>query len=83
MARKSMKLRFWLPVAYVVIGLCLVFMFRGAEHGWGRQAFYFLNWPSSLLLQIKPQTALFCLAAGMIQWTFIGYVCDRMRNRKR
>jgi len=78
----SMKLRFWFPLAYIVAGLCLVFVFGGAGHGWGGAGFFYVSWPAALLVESTKEVVLWCLLVGIIQWAFIGYLVERLARKK-
>ena len=77
-----MKLRFWLPLAYSVVGLFLAFVFGGAGHGWGGEAFFYLSWPVALLVENTKEIVLWCLLVGNIQWAIVGYIVGRVLGRK-
>lgn len=77
-----MKLRFWIPLAYSVAGLCLVFGFGGAGHGWGGEAFFYLSWPAALLVENTKEIVLWCLVVGNVQWAIVGYIAERLLWRR-
>lgn len=77
-----MKLRIWLPLAYTVAGLCLVFIFGGGGHGWGGEAFFYLSWPVALLVESTKEIVLWGLVAGNVQWAIVGYIAERLLRRK-
>ena len=77
-----MKLKIWLPLTYSVAGLCLVFIFGGAGHGWGGEAFFYLSWPAALLVENTKEIVLWCLLIGNVQWAIIGYIAERLLRRK-
>ncbi len=77
-----MKWRFLLPAAYIVVGLVLVFLFGGAGHGWGGEAFFFLSVPAAFLIQNTKEIVLWCFLVGIIQWTLIGYFVERLLAKR-
>jgi len=76
-----MKLTFWLPIGYSIAGLCLVFVFGGAGHGWGGEAFFYLSWPAALLVEKTEEVVFWCLLVGNAQWAIAGYIAGRLVGR--
>ena len=77
-----MKLRYWLPLVYFVAGMCLVFVFGGAGHGWGGEAFFYIGLPVSLLAENTKENVIWSFVFGIIQWGLVGYVIERLVKRK-
>jgi hypothetical protein len=78
----KMKITFALPCAYTVAGLCLVFLFGGAGHGWGGEAFFYIGLPVSLVAEHMKENVVWALILGSIQWAVVGYLIDRWVKRR-
>ena len=78
-----MKFRFWIPIVYSVAGLCFIFLFGGAGHGWGGEVFFYLSGPAALLVENTKEIVLWCLLVGNLQWAIIGYIVELLLKRNR
>ena len=76
-----MKFRFLVPLIYLIISLALLFLFGGAGHGGGIEAFYYVSLPAVLLVQRAREGVIWGLLAGILQWGLIGYFIDRFLVR--
>ncbi len=77
-----MKLKFLIPLVYLILSLGLLFLFGGAGHGWGIEAFYYVSLPAVLLVQKTKMVVIWGLIVGILQWGMIGYLLDRFVRRR-
>jgi hypothetical protein len=82
--------KIWLPIIYGIVAAFLIFALSGAGHGNGPELFFYVSLPSgaiSLLIEKYTKSAelpvLACFLAGLIQYSAIGYVIDRIKSRGR
>ena len=85
-----MKLRFTLPILYVVVSAVSVIGFGRVGHGRGTEVFYYVSLPSgaiSLLVEKSLRSGewavISCFLAGLIQYFVVGYLFDLWLGRKR
>jgi hypothetical protein len=80
------RARLWLPILYVIASAFLLFgPPSGAGHGSGGEVFFYISLPAgliSLLVQnlftSGEMAVLSCFLGGVIQYTVMGYVIDRL-----
>lgn len=77
-----MKPRYVIPLVYFISSLGLLFLFGGAGHGWGIEAFYYVSLPAILLVQKAEVVVLWGLFVGILQWGLVGYLIDRFIRRR-
>jgi hypothetical protein len=84
------RLRFLLPLVYVVVGVVFLVMLGSDRQGWGPDPFYYTSLPAVLLFQmtgaISPHGAsamAATFAAGIIQYALVGFLLDRFRESRR
>ena len=90
-----MKFRFVFPAIYIFLLLMFLVVFLMGAGGHGSNPFDLIVYammPLCLLLDLlpaswEPKSELLsfarCALAGLLQWTFIGYLADRLIARRR
>ncbi|RMD57580.1 hypothetical protein D6833_13775 [Candidatus Parcubacteria bacterium] len=77
-----MRLTIFIPLVYLILSLSLLFLFGGAGHGWGIEAFYYVSLPAVLLVQNTKMVVIWGLIVGILQWGIIGYLLDRFVRKR-
>lgn len=75
-----MKLRYLLPLLYVVASLFFLVFLGGAGHGHGGDLFYYISLPACLIVNHSDTGAAWwlCVLASLIQYATLGYLLERL-----
>jgi hypothetical protein len=85
-----LKLRFTLPILYIIVSAVSVIGFGRVGHGRGTEVFYYVSLPSGAISLIVEKSlrsgewaVISCFLAGLIQYFVVGYLFDLWLGRKR
>jgi len=85
-----LRLRFILPILYLIVSAVSIIGFGGVGHGKGTEIFFYVSLPSGAIslvveksLQSGEWAVLSCFLAGLIQYFTVGYLLDRWLGRKQ
>ncbi|MGH9822377.1 MAG: hypothetical protein ACREDR_03885 [Blastocatellia bacterium] len=77
-----MKLRYILPLIYVVVSFVLIIPLGGAGHGWGVEGWYYVSLPVSLVLNLRlfddPVYLWPVMLVDLVQYFLLGFLLERV-----